>query len=122
MIRIAIIGYGKIARDQHVPALTKHGGYELKAVVTTSVFMIFMLVHSVGYHGDIGFTIRPTEMPARLAEMMAGARDQITGFFPPAGFIVIRHRPVPRAQEVCGADEGSIFAFSPIGAALRSAL
>ncbi|MFD1612200.1 Gfo/Idh/MocA family protein [Sphingomonas tabacisoli] len=36
MIRIAIIGYGKIARDQHVPAMTKHGGYDLKAVVTTS--------------------------------------------------------------------------------------
>lgn len=36
MIRIAIIGYGKIARDQHVPALTRHGGYDLKAVVTTT--------------------------------------------------------------------------------------
>jgi predicted dehydrogenase len=34
MIRLAIIGYGKIARDAHLPALTKHGGYELKAVVT----------------------------------------------------------------------------------------
>lgn len=34
MIRIAIIGYGKIARDQHFPALTKHGGYDLKGVVT----------------------------------------------------------------------------------------
>lgn len=36
MIRLAIIGYGKIARDQHYPALLKHGGYELKGVVTTS--------------------------------------------------------------------------------------
>ena len=34
MIRFAIIGFGKIARDQHLPALTAHGGYELKAVVT----------------------------------------------------------------------------------------
>jgi predicted dehydrogenase len=34
MIRLAIIGYGKIARDAHLPALTDHGGYELKAVVT----------------------------------------------------------------------------------------
>ncbi|GAO38027.1 hypothetical protein SCH01S_03_00010 [Sphingomonas changbaiensis NBRC 104936] len=36
MIRLAIIGYGKIARDQHYPALTNHGGYELKGVVTTA--------------------------------------------------------------------------------------
>jgi predicted dehydrogenase len=36
MIRLAIVGYGKIARDQHYPALTRHGGYELKAVVTRS--------------------------------------------------------------------------------------
>ena len=35
MIRFGIIGFGKIARDQHVPALTAHGGYALKAVVTT---------------------------------------------------------------------------------------
>ena len=36
MIRFAIIGYGKIARDQHLPSLRAHGGYELKAVVTTA--------------------------------------------------------------------------------------
>lgn len=36
MIRLAIIGFGKIARDAHLPALTAHGGYELKAVVTRS--------------------------------------------------------------------------------------
>lgn len=36
MIRLAIIGYGKIARDQHVPALTGHGGYDLKGAVTTT--------------------------------------------------------------------------------------
>ena len=35
MIRFAIIGYGKIARDQHYPSLAAHGGYELKAVMTT---------------------------------------------------------------------------------------
>ena len=35
MIRLAIIGFGKIARDAHVPALKAHDGYELKAVVTT---------------------------------------------------------------------------------------
>ena len=35
MIRFAIIGYGTIAREQHLPALTGHGGYDLKAVVTS---------------------------------------------------------------------------------------
>ena len=34
MIRLGIIGFGKIARDAHVPALAAVGGYELKAVVT----------------------------------------------------------------------------------------
>lgn len=36
MIRLAIIGFGKIARDAHLPALRAHSGYDLKAVVTTS--------------------------------------------------------------------------------------
>jgi D-galactose 1-dehydrogenase len=35
LIQLAIIGFGKIARDAHLPALTAYGGYELKAVVTT---------------------------------------------------------------------------------------
>jgi predicted dehydrogenase len=34
VIRLAIIGFGKIARDAHVPALQAAGGFELKAVVT----------------------------------------------------------------------------------------
>jgi len=34
VIRLAIIGFGKIARDAHVPALEGHGDYQLKAVVT----------------------------------------------------------------------------------------
>lgn len=34
MIRLAIIGFGKIARDAHLPALSAHAGYDLKAVVT----------------------------------------------------------------------------------------
>jgi predicted dehydrogenase len=34
VIRLGIIGFGKIARDAHVPALQAVGGYELKAVVT----------------------------------------------------------------------------------------
>ena len=36
MIRLGIIGFGKIARDAHVPAIEKVGGYELKGVVTRS--------------------------------------------------------------------------------------
>lgn len=36
MIRLGIIGFGKIARDAHLPALAAHGGYDLKAVVTHS--------------------------------------------------------------------------------------
>ena len=35
-IRIAIIGFGKIARDQHLPAIASHPGFELVAVVTPS--------------------------------------------------------------------------------------
>lgn len=34
MIRIAIIGFGTIARTAHVPAMAEVGGYDLKAVVT----------------------------------------------------------------------------------------
>jgi predicted dehydrogenase len=34
VIRLGIIGFGKIARDAHVPALQAVGGFELKAVVT----------------------------------------------------------------------------------------
>lgn len=33
-IRIAIIGYGKIARDQHLPAIAADPGFELAAVVS----------------------------------------------------------------------------------------
>ncbi|HEY5722036.1 MAG TPA: Gfo/Idh/MocA family oxidoreductase [Allosphingosinicella sp.] len=34
MIRIGIIGYGKIARDQHVPAIEGDGSFELAATVS----------------------------------------------------------------------------------------
>ncbi|WP_246087171.1 Gfo/Idh/MocA family protein [Sphingorhabdus contaminans] len=33
-IRIAIAGFGKIARDEHLPAIRAHGGYELAAIVS----------------------------------------------------------------------------------------
>lgn len=35
-IRIAIIGYGKIARTEHAPAIAAHPGFELVAVVSPS--------------------------------------------------------------------------------------
>lgn len=33
-IRIALAGFGKIARDEHVPAIRAHGGYELAAIIS----------------------------------------------------------------------------------------
>lgn len=33
-IRIALIGFGKIARDEHLPAITAHPDFELVAIVT----------------------------------------------------------------------------------------
>lgn len=33
-IRIALVGFGKIARDEHLPAIRAHGGYELAAIVS----------------------------------------------------------------------------------------
>lgn len=70
MIRLAIIGFGKIARDAHVPALTTHGGYDLKAVVTTQGC------------GEADVRCFPTH-EALLAEM-AGELDAVTISTPPA--------------------------------------
>lgn len=69
MIRLAIIGYGKIARDAHVPALTAHGGYELKAVVTRS-----------GGAPDGVRCFRDTE---EMLAAMAGEIDAVTISTPP---------------------------------------
>lgn len=33
-IRIALVGFGKIARDEHLPAIRAHGGYELAAIIS----------------------------------------------------------------------------------------
>jgi len=33
-IRIALVGFGKIARDEHLPAIRAHEGYELAAIVS----------------------------------------------------------------------------------------
>ena len=69
MIRIAIIGYGKIARDQHVPAMTRHGGYDLKAVVTTTGT------------GPEGVPVYPSA--AEMLEAMRGEIDAVTISTPP---------------------------------------
>ncbi|WP_066482930.1 MULTISPECIES: Gfo/Idh/MocA family protein [unclassified Sphingomonas] len=39
MIRLAIIGLGKIARDQHLPAVAANPGFELAAIVSRSASM-----------------------------------------------------------------------------------
>ncbi len=70
MIRLGIIGFGKIARDAHVPALSAHGGYELKAVVTTQGC------------GEAQVRCFPSH-DALLAEM-AGELDAVTISTPPA--------------------------------------
>lgn len=70
MIRLAIIGFGKIARDAHLPALTAHGGYDLQAVVTTQGC------------GEANVRCFPTH-GALLAEM-AGELDAVTISTPPA--------------------------------------
>lgn len=70
MIRIAIIGYGKIAHDQHVPSLTANGGYKLEAVVTT-----------VPEKGPPGVPVFSSA--DELLDKMAGQLDAVTISTPP---------------------------------------
>jgi len=69
MIRLGIIGYGKIARDAHRPALTAHGGYHLKAVVTRAGC------------GDEG--VRCFDDAGRMLEAMRGELDAVAITTPP---------------------------------------
>lgn len=69
MIRLGIIGYGKIARDAHRPALTAHGGYQLKAVVTRAGC------------GDEG--VRCFDDAERMLAAMQGELDAIAITTPP---------------------------------------
>jgi D-galactose 1-dehydrogenase len=78
MIRLAIVGYGKIARDQHYPSLKAHGGYDLKAVVTTT--------------GDPPEGARLFKNTDELLANMAGELDAVAISTPPGPrYAIARH-------------------------------
>jgi D-galactose 1-dehydrogenase len=68
-IRLAIIGFGKIARDQHVPSIAADPRYELVAVASRS--------------GDPGIGLPWFPSPAALFEGMAGKLDAVALCTPP---------------------------------------
>ena len=72
-IRIAIIGYGKIARDQHAPAIAADPRFELVAIATPS--------------GDPGIGLPWYASPAELFAGMAGRLDAVAICTPP----IVRH-------------------------------
>jgi D-galactose 1-dehydrogenase len=69
-IRIAIIGFGKIARDQHLPAMAADNRYELVAVATRS--------------GDPGIGVRWFAGHDALFGAMKGGLDAVVLCTPPA--------------------------------------
>jgi D-galactose 1-dehydrogenase len=72
-IRIAIIGLGKIARDQHVPSIAADPRYQLVAVGTSS--------------GDSGLGVPWFATPAELFTGMEGKLDAVAICTPP----IVRH-------------------------------
>jgi D-galactose 1-dehydrogenase len=72
-IRIAIIGFGKIARDQHVPSIAADPRYELVAVASRS--------------GDPGTGLPWFATPGELFAGMAGRLDAVALCTPP----IVRH-------------------------------
>jgi len=72
-IRIAIIGFGKIARDQHIPAIAADSRFELVAVSTRS--------------GDPGVGVPCFGKIAQLIEGMQGKLDAVVISTPP----LVRH-------------------------------
>lgn len=72
-IRIAIIGYGKIARDQHVPSIAGDPRFELVALSTRS--------------GDPGIGVPCYADAAQLFDGMAGRLDAVAICTPPG----VRH-------------------------------
>lgn len=73
MIRIAIIGYGKIARDQHVPAIAADPRFALAAVATRA--------------GDPGIGVPWFPTHEALLDGMAGRLDAVAICTPPG----VRH-------------------------------
>jgi D-galactose 1-dehydrogenase len=69
-IRIAIIGFGKIARDQHVPSIAADPRYELAAISTGS--------------GDPGLGLPWFATATEMYEAMAGCLDAVAICTPPA--------------------------------------
>jgi len=72
-IRIAIIGYGKIARDQHLPSIRADDRFELVAVSTRS--------------GDPGVGVPCFADNARMFEELRGRLDAVAICTPP----IVRH-------------------------------
>jgi D-galactose 1-dehydrogenase len=68
-IRIAIIGYGKIARDQHIPSIAANPNFELAAVASSS--------------GDPGLGVPWFATPAEMYESMTGKLDAVAVCTPP---------------------------------------
>jgi D-galactose 1-dehydrogenase len=80
-IRIAIIGFGKIARDQHVPSIAADPRFALVATSTRS--------------GDPGLGLPWFEEPARLFAQMRGELDAVAICTPP----IARHEIARAALE-----------------------
>ena len=72
-IRIAIIGFGKIARDQHVPSIAADPRFELVAVSTRS--------------GDPGTGLPWFREPHQLFDQLRGKLDSVAISTPP----IVRH-------------------------------
>src|SRR5205085_8467629 len=72
-IRIAIIGYGKIARDQHLPSIRADDRFELVAVSTRS--------------GDPGLGLPCFPDSTEMFEAMRGRLDAVAICTPP----IVRH-------------------------------
>lgn len=78
MIRIAIIGFGTIARTAHVPAMAEIGGFDLKAVVTRQ--------------GGAPEGVQRFERTEALLAATAGALDAVVIATPPDVRTAIAHQ------------------------------
>src|SRR3569623_857567 len=72
-LRIAIVGYGKIARDEHVPAIAADPRFELAGISTRS--------------GNPGLGVPFDKDPQALFESLRGSLDAVAICTPPS----VRH-------------------------------